>query len=115
MHPELDRLLTARGLRCWAYLTAHNPNSEAFAADENQRRHGRLETHVSARGYGAFPGEGVGDDQTWPPEASLLILGIPRSEAMALGLAHGQRAVVWGELGEPALLLLCSQGSAAEP
>jgi len=86
----------------------------AFAADENRARHGRLETDVSARGYVAFPGEGVGDDLTWPPEASLLILGIARSEAIALGHAHGQRAVVCGELGEPALLLLCSEGPTAE-
>ena len=101
-HPVLDTLLTARGSRSWAYVTAHNPDSAPLTADENRIRHTRLEADVSARGYEALPGEGVGDDGTWPPEASLLILGMSRADAIALGLAHGQRAVVWGELGEPA-------------
>ena len=58
-------------------------------------------------------GAGVGDDAEWPPEASLLILGMPRAEATALGHAFAQRAVVWGGVGEPALLLICARHSAA--
>jgi hypothetical protein len=111
--------LTARGLRHWAFVTAHNPGSVRLTAEENRTRHTRLEADVSARGYEAFPGEGVGDDGEWPPEASLLILGMPRAEATALGQAHAQRAVVWGGVGEPALLLICSRHPAesaqAEP
>lgn len=112
-HPELDGLLVAQGHTSWAYVTAHNPRSVPVPADENRARHGRLEADVLARGYATFPGEGVGDDGTWPPETSLLILGISPSEAVALGFAHGQRAVVWGALGEPALLLFCPQDPAA--
>ena len=85
-----------------------------LTTDENRARHARLEADVRARGYEAFPGEGVGDDVTWPPEASLLILGMPRAEATALGHAHAQRAVVWGGLGEPALLLICSRHPAEQ-
>ena len=111
--------MTARGLRHWAFVTAHNPGSVRLTAEENRTRHTRLEGDVSARGYEAFPGEGVGDDGQWPPEASLLILGMPRAEATALGQAHAQRAVVWGGVGEPALLLICSRHPAesaqAEP
>ena len=36
-HPVLDTLLTARGLRSWAYVTAHNPGSVPLTADENGR------------------------------------------------------------------------------
>ncbi len=89
-------------------FTAHNPGSVPLTAEENRARHTRLEADVSARGYEVFTGEGVGDDVKWPAEASLLILGMPRAEAMALGDAHAQRAVVWGGVGEPALLLICS-------
>ena len=100
-------------------MTAHNPGSIPLTADENRARHTRLEADVSARGYEVFPGEGVGDDVTWPAEASLLILGMPRAEATRLGHAHAQRTVVWGGVGEPALLLICSRNPAesaqAEP
>jgi hypothetical protein len=118
-HPVLDTLLIARGHRHWAYVTAHNPGSVPLTAAENSARHTRLEADVRARGYEAFTGEGVGDDGEWPSEASLLILGMPRAEATALGHAHAQRAVVWGGVGEPALLLTCSRHPAesaqAEP
>ena len=108
-HPVLDTLLIAKGHRHWAYVTAHNPGSVPSTADDNRRRHTHLVADVRARGYEAFPGEGIGDDGEWPPEASLLILGMPRAEALALGDAHAQRAVVWGGVGEPALLVICSR------
>jgi hypothetical protein len=107
-HPVLDTLLAERGHRHWAYVTAHNPGSVPLTADENRARQTRLEADVRARGYEAFPGEGVGDDGEWSPEASLLILGMPQTEATALGHAYAQRAVVWGGVGKPALLVICS-------
>ena len=54
-----------------------------------------------------FPGEGIGDDGTWPPERSLLVLGIDHAGAVQLGHRFGQRAIVWGELGGLAALVLC--------
>ena len=96
-------------------MTAHNPGSVPLTAEENGARHTQLEADVRARGYEAFAGEGVGDDGAWPAEASLLILGIARDEATALGHAHAQRAVVWGGVGEPALLLICSRPPAERP
>jgi hypothetical protein len=107
-------LLTARGLGSWGYVTAHNPGSVTLTTDENRMRHTRLVAEVGARGYEAFPGEGIGDNGEWPAEASLMVLGMPRAETTALGHAHAQRAVVWGAVGEPALLLICSPHS-AEP
>jgi hypothetical protein len=59
------------------------------------------------RGYTAFPGEGIGDDGQWPPERSLLILGIARDDARRLGREFGQLAIVHGEKGGPAMLLPC--------
>jgi hypothetical protein len=113
-HPVLDALLTARGLRHWAFVTAHNPLSCPSSAGQNRVRHARLEAEVRARGLEAFQGEGIGDDAAWPAEASLLILGMSRADASALGHAHAQHAVVWGGIGEVAMLLICSSPT-AEP
>jgi hypothetical protein len=104
---DLDALLRAVGRRSWAYVTAYNPGSIVLSVEENADRQSALESGVQTAGYRIFAGEGVGDDGQWPPEPSLLILGIDRQAAIELGHRHGQRAVVWGELGTEAGLLLC--------
>ena len=105
---EMDALLEAHGVHAWTYVTAFNPGSIRLTADENERRHLRLELEVKGRGYTTFSGEGIGDDGQWPPERSLLILGIVRDDAIRLGREFGQRAVVYGEQGGHAVLLPCS-------
>ena len=105
--PALDTLLAARGVHTWAYVTAHNPGSVRGDGDDNHRRQQALEAELEAQGYAAYPGEGVGDDGSWPPEASVLVLGLSREDAVALGRRHGQCAVLWGARGEAARLLVC--------
>ena len=47
----------------------------------------------------------------WPPEKSLLILGIDREEARELGSQFGQNAIIFGERGgSPELLMLNLEG-----
>jgi len=104
---ELDALLTVAGLTTWAYITAFNPGSVLGSDDENARRHHALEEAIRQLGCSMFPGEGIGDDGAWPPERSLLVLGIDRAAAVQLGQRFGQRAIVWGELGGLAALVLC--------
>ena len=106
-NPDLDRILEAQGVRSWAYVTAFNPGSVVLSDDENERRQTRLEQEVARRGYATFRGEGAGDDGVWPPERSLLIVGIRDVDAIELGRVFGQRAIVYGELGELARLLVC--------
>src|SRR5262245_46336962 len=93
--PELDELLAACDVRTWAYVTAFNPGSIPLSHEENEQRNQRLAREVESRGYTAFPGEGIGDDGQWPPERSLLILGIIRDDAIDLGREFGQRAIVF--------------------
>ena len=97
--PELDALLAACEVRTWAYVTGFNPGSIALSPEENEQRHQCLAYEVEHRGYTSFPGEGIGDDGQWPPERSLLILGIGRDDAIGLGREFEQRAVVYGEHG----------------
>jgi hypothetical protein len=104
----LDALLAARGVGSWTYITAYNPGSVPLSDAENERRHHELLADVARCGAVAvFDGLGVGDDG-WPPEPSLLVLGVGRDEACSLGRKHGQVAVVYGERGKPAELVWCN-------
>src|SRR2546425_5971795 len=99
--PRLEHLLVSLGARTWAYVTAFNPGSISLSHEENHQRHLRLEQRVQALGLPVFPGEGLGDDRTWPAERSLLIAGVSREAAIHLGREFGQLAVVYGEIGVP--------------
>ena len=103
--PALDALLEP-GAPCYAFLTAWNPGSRRLPRPENERRQKALIQQLSGR-YRLYSGAGAGDDGSWPPELSLLVLGIPREEALALGRAFGQWAVVLGARGQPALVTPC--------
>jgi hypothetical protein len=105
----LDTLLAARGVTTWAYVTAFNPESVPLSAEENAARQRQLERSVAELGFVSYPGEGIGDDGCWLPEPSLLILGITRDGAKQLGSAFGQLAVVYGEKGHEAELLVCRE------
>lgn len=61
---------------------------------------------MRAAGWRTIAGHGQGDDGTWPPEPSLLVLGIDEASARALMVRYRQNAVVWvGADGVPELLL----------
>jgi len=104
----LDELLTKHGVTRWAYVTAFNPGSIALPYRENVARQRDLEGVVATQGFAAYSGESVPDDSRWPPELSLLVLGIARSASVSLGRKFGQIAVVYGELGQDAELVLCA-------
>jgi hypothetical protein len=106
-HPELDAILRATGLETWAYVTAFNPGSVRQSDVENDTRQRELEDAIRRLGHPMFAGEGIGDDRTWPPERSVLVLGIEREAAVQLGRRFGQRAIVCGQVGGLATLALC--------
>jgi hypothetical protein len=102
----IDAELRARGLDTWAYLTAANPHAARLAEAENAARHAAL-----VRALAAWPccdGESVADDGAWPPERSLLALGISEADALRIARGFEQEAIVAGALGEPARLVLCA-------
>lgn len=103
--PELDRLLAAAGETAWAYVTACNPGSVQLSDHENARRMAELKAAVVAGGWQYFRGHGAGRDGSWPPEPSLLVVGIPEAEALRMGRRFGQNAVVAGRAGEAARLV----------
>ncbi len=64
-----------------------------------------LLAEVRQRGLTVHPGLGSGDAGDWPPEESLLVLGLDEAAAVALGHRFGQRAIVVGTRGTAARLV----------
>ena len=90
-----------------------NPGSVTLTAQENAARQRQLENSVPDLGFVSYPGEGIADDGRWPPEPSLLILGIGRDGAKRLGREFGQLAIVYGEARREAELLECESDTGA--
>lgn len=103
----LNNLLASTGTATCAYVTAWNPGSRPRSAAENTKAQQELVAFVASEGFPFYAGEGVGDDGDWPPEPSLLILGISRPAAIDLGQRFGQLAIVYGERASPVELVLC--------
>lgn len=105
----LERLLEDSGSRSWAFLSAHNPRSTVLAADENAVRHADLIELLESRGYRFYAGYGHKRDGSWTPEASVLIVGIARAEAVALARRFDQHAILFGTIGSASELVWCSE------
>jgi hypothetical protein len=100
--PEADALAAGGD---WLYVTAHNPGSVAAPPEQNAERQRELERVLAEAGYRFYRGEGRGDDGRWPPEASVLLVGVDEATAAELGRRFGQAAVVIGGGGRPARLV----------
>ena len=110
---SLERALEARGATTRAYVTAWNPGSQLLSRSENDLRQRSLKDELERRGFEIAEGRGEPADATWEPEASVLIFGIDEADAVALGVEHGQGAIVVGERGGgPARLVPCCGESA---
>ena len=107
----LETELSTRKLSTWAYITASNPGSKLLSEQENQERHRKLVGTLEDLRCPFFEGSGVPDDAGWPPEVSLLVLGIDQQQAVGVGRQFGQVAIVWGVSGDAAELIECQPES----
>lgn len=104
-NPSLAALLEKYGTTTWAYITAWNPGSQPLPASENDRR--QQELLEALADYPIFEGEGIGEDNSWPPEKSLLVLGITEEKAIHIGHHFAQNAIITGSIhGVPELRIL---------
>jgi hypothetical protein len=110
--PALDAVLRAAGETTWCFVTAWNPDSRSLDESVNRERNARLREAIESAGLAFHAGEGRGRDGDWPPEASFLVLGPSRSDAIELGRRFGQLAIVRGELGGVAELVDCRSARA---
>lgn len=104
LHPDLDKLMESYGCSTYAFITAHNPASQVLSDIENMARHQMLVADLAK--YTCLEGFGVGTDPKWKPERSLLVLGIDQDAAKAIGKKYGQNAIVVGNAGGAATLIL---------
>jgi hypothetical protein len=107
LNKGLDELLEHLQAASAAFVTAANPHGEKRSYEENQAACEALSRSPLIIGYPWFRGESRDPAGGWPPEPSLLIVGMPRKEARELGLVLQQNAVVFVEKGaKPELIVL---------
>jgi hypothetical protein len=96
-----------QGTDCSAFITACNPFSQPLAADQNAARLADLAKALAQRGLAFVQGIGQHPSNTWPGEASYLVLGLALEDAKALGEQFCQNAIVCSAAdGVPQLILL---------
>jgi len=107
MNPLLQELLLSNQMESWAFITACNPYSVMQNADVNTLLNTQLENYLSGKHYLFFKGIGVGDDDSWEPEASFMVLNIRKEDAIKLGKQFKQNAIVVGVIGNAPELIDC--------
>lgn len=103
---DLDELLAAEGAASAAYITAANPRGEARTPWQNEIANAALVQTQTEAGYACFEGEGRDPQGRWRPERSVLVVGISRADAQAVGRAFEQNAILFIERGRPPELVL---------
>ena len=107
INPLLQQLLLNNSSESWAFITACNPYSVMQNEDVNTLLNTQLEDYLSGKRYVFFKGIGVGDDNSWEPEASFMVLNIRKEDAVKLGKQFKQNAIVTGVIGTFAELIDC--------
>lgn len=104
---DLAAFHAANGVRSSAFLTAWNPGSRPTADEVNQAAQQRLKARLLGGGFRVVDGLGVDPTGQWAGEESVLVLGIPRAAACAVGREFHQHGIVWSDADAvPRLLLL---------
>lgn len=104
---SLSQLLAASGQQCAVFITACNPHSQPQSLAANQEAHAYLRDELKYLTDQIIEGTSSDPTGTWPPEQSLLALGVDLDKSKALGRQLGQNAVVWaGADAIPRLILL---------
>jgi hypothetical protein len=104
---RLDAVLARLGCGEWAFVTAWNPEAQPLSAADNAPRQNELLDLLRERGLRWLDGSGIPDRPNWQAEPSVLVLGIERADAVAIGRRFRQVAIVVGKCGGAAELAYC--------
>ena len=102
--PALDRLLHAKGVRHWAFVTACNPASLPLPAWRNRVRQARLWRALAGARL-LLSGIGVPDTPGWASEPSVLAAPMTPGRARRIARRFGQNAAVAGRRGRVPVLV----------
>ena len=107
----VDAMMAMNHVRTAAFVSS--ATNRGAASPENERRladfllRGALDGPPLSARYRVYQGEGRDPEGKWTAEPSVLIMGIARAEAEALGRRLEQNAIVWIEKGRaPELAVL---------
>ena len=104
-HPAFDACLAEVSSRSWVVLTAWNPGSVPRTEEENAAAQRALTEVLERAGLVVWPARGESPGRDWVEE-SLCVLDLDREQARALARRFGQVALVHGEVGGEAGLVL---------
>ncbi|MDO9122531.1 MAG: DUF3293 domain-containing protein [Anaerolineaceae bacterium] len=93
---ELDNLLLQHQAKCYAYLTAYNPQSTTLSTVENEQRHQQLCRELDQRGFRYLTGKAIPDTGEWEPETCVFVFDMPHSVVLELCQAYAQDGAVVG-------------------
>ncbi len=106
---ELRDLYDKYGYQTAAFLTAFNPYSEPVTATQNEDAHKHLAEDLFKKPVMVLEGVGQDSKKEWPPEKSVLVLGLTMGDGRNIGNKFKQNAFVWAEADAvPRLILLRS-------
>jgi Protein of unknown function (DUF3293) len=88
--------------RSYAIITAHNPRSEAFSKEENDKRHQMLKSYLQEKKYEVDSSLGQSPDGSWSEEG-FVIFDIELASALDIGRTFEQHAILYGEGNRVAL------------
>ncbi|MEM7705774.1 MAG: DUF3293 domain-containing protein [Pseudomonadota bacterium] len=100
-------LYDLHGVSTAGYVTAFNPQSVRHSDAANRRAHERLLASLGQGGWTLLGGRARDSAGAWPPEDSVLVLGISRHQTLELGQAFDQMAVLWSNADAIPRLLEC--------
>ena len=95
------------GVHTAGYVTAFNPQSARHSDAANRQAHESLLDRLGQGGWPLLGGRARDPAGEWPPEDSVLVLGISQRQTLELGRAFDQMAVLWSNADAIPRLLAC--------
>jgi len=103
---SIDQVIVAHKSRAAAFITAYNPFSISRTKAVNFRAHQKLMASLSGSRLSFIEGKGSDPSGEWEAEKSVVVFGVSRATAAALGRRFRQNAVVFVRVHRPSELIL---------